>query len=269
MLQSTVNAVRHAVHVFATQPWLILLSSLLDVLFLFVYGFVTAFPRNDLIVNGLNLASAISQVLQTAASRYEVPTLTQVLFDPVAKPHLFGVIMWLLALFIASFLVYVIFQAAVWKLAGLPRKWTAHFVQFVQVNLVWLSLLGLLRVVLMIVDLRNTMAQALTDIPASPVLHYVVLVVMALVAYMMIISYGMLANHSWWNAIKHAIKHAFTLRVLTPCLALLVCFALVNFSLRWVLLSSETFGVLLSAVVVFPLIYFARLYIVNAVSHVR
>ncbi len=268
MFASTISGVKQGVATFVSQPWLVILSSLIDALFLFLYGFFTQPVRDNVILNGVNLAQATATVMQESAARYETPSVMQVLLEPSAKPHLLGLIISLLVLFVISYLVYVLLQAIVWKLAGSPHGWIDHLTQFALVNVVWFTLLGGLRVVLMIVDLRNSLVFAMTDTPASPVLRIIVLVLMSIVVYLMALSYAELHKHHWLKSIKHAIKRGFTdvRHVIVPCLALLCFFLLVNLIVRWLLLQNATFGLIFGVVVLLPLLFFSRIYVKHIVG---
>lgn len=258
----------------ASQPLLPLFSSIIEILFFVVYGFVTQFFRTPMLVHAQNLVTVLGQLLQSAGERYETPSMAELVLSPTAKPYFLGLVGWMALLAVFAFIVYVLFHGTLWHLASGNRKWSSYLKQFALLNAVWFIVLGILRIVNDIIDLRSAFLQSVTRTPGWVVPQGIRLAVIILALYFVFISYAELRNHSWWKAFTHALKRG-TMHVvdLFPAILVLVILVLaVHFVLFPLVLTpliawSAPLGYTLSLAILGPLLFWARVYMSKTLAH--
>jgi len=216
-----------------TRPWILALSALLDLSFLFLVGFVMPFIRPFIDNHTVNVYQIISGRLQAAGAGTQAPSILSMLFQDPALPSTVGVIFWLLVAATMIYLIYSVFQGTAWWIAlrkiGVSQKWKTYVAKFYWVNLLWFPMLAFLWILFAMVDVRAVTIESATQEPVSRVLHWIVGVIVLLVVYLMIVSYARLAVKT-----SKSFKQTFTDRqVLMTGLIVAVLFGLLQWLSVW------------------------------------
>jgi hypothetical protein len=246
-----------------SQPLLPVFATILDALFLFLYGFFTQPFRDTLTANAQNLVTVLGQQLQDAGGRYETPSMLALVFSPAARPYLWGVLFWLFLLGVVAFILYVFFQGTIWQLTT-SRPWKSYLKQFALLNLIWAVILVIVRGIVDLIDLRSAFIQSITREPGWVVPNSLRIAGLIVLLYFILRSYAELREHPWKVAFKRAwnLKHVPVLAIALLAVACLAVDALVlPFVLTPLIQFSEPLGLTLSIAILGPLAWLARVYI--------
>jgi hypothetical protein len=256
------TSAKHALTELWKRPLHVLLSCVLDILFLFAYGLLTQFPRNEIFSSAANLTQTFSNILTNAAVTYNTPSMLQLFFDKTAIPYTLSILFWIVVLLLIVYALYALFQGFAWKIAaGTPLA------QFAKISAAWFVPLGLLNLTVTIIDLRAILVQQVTQQPASTIPHTLFVIILCVVAYFFILATAIVKD-SW----KHASKMAFVLGTrkldtLLPAAALLVGTILVaNALIMWTFAQNNIAGSMLGVILVFPGLFAIRTYLAHVME---
>jgi hypothetical protein len=248
---------KHALNTLKTRPLHVLLSCVVDIAFLFLYGFITQFPRDQAFSAATKLEQVFSQLLANASTTYDTPSMLRLFFDRLALPHVLNILFWLFVLLLILYILYALFQGFAWKLAA-----GTDMVSYAKLSAFWLAIIGVLYLCTAIIDMRAILVQSLTQQPASQIPHIVFQTITIILLYFFTLATGLLKD-SW----KHANKNAFHLGTrgilnVIPAAALLIGVVLVlNAFLMWLFNQHQLVGVIVGVLTIFPGLFLARVYI--------
>ena len=179
---------------------LFLLSCFFDLLFFFVYGFVTAPIYAKLLAHIHVIGSLSSQAVQEA-TRYSKGMMSVLLHESV-KPYFYNLTFLLLILAITVYLMYCLFQAFNWKIAlqltGKRVKYLDYLKRFMVINILWFVLFILYYLLGFAVDIRNILITTIAQVEPSSILKIILTFYFILFAYFAVISYVKISVKKSW-----------------------------------------------------------------------
>lgn len=251
------NEAKHALTTLKTRPLHVLLSSIVDIVFLFVYGFVTQYPRDQAFSSAIKLEQVFSQLLANASTTYDTPSMLRLFFDRLALPHVLNILFWLLVLLLILYVLYALFQGFAWKLAA-----GTDMAAYAKLSAFWIGIIGITYLITAIIDMRAILVQSITEQPASTVPHLAFQIITVIFLYFFILATGLLKD-SWTRANKNAFRIGTrSILFLIPPAALLIGAILVlNAFLMWLFTHNNLVGIIVGVLTIFPGLFVARVYI--------
>lgn len=259
------TAAKQAFHALKTRPLHVLLSSAVDILFLFLYGFLTQYPRDNAFTSALKLEQAASQLLANANAAYDTPSMLQLFFDRLALPHALSVLFWLLILLLTAYVLYALFQGFAWKLAS-----GTNLAAYAKLTAFWFGLLGIAYFITAVIDMRAILVQTLTQQTPSSLPHTILTIITYVLLALFLLATGALTT-SWKHANTTALRIA-TLNItqLIPPAVLLVASTFVfNAILMWLFTHNQLVGIIVGVLTIFPGLFAARVYITRVTEAIH
>lgn len=149
IVKEFINSVKHA----AEAPKLLFFGAALDALFFVVYGFFLA-PINDKI---LEHSVLIGNKISVMLAQGQTGILLK-LFAPELRALTGKLILITLIGFFVTYLIYCIFHGTSWhiaqKISGGHLRWRQYFLGFAKVNLIWLFLAIIYKILDIYVSMR-------------------------------------------------------------------------------------------------------------------
>ena len=253
-----------ALKLVAANPLIIIFSALLDALFLFMYGFATQPVRDRLFLNAAQLAEVAGQTLQ--AQQFQSQSLLSILFMS-GKTYTLAILFWLFVLLLVIYVIYTLLQGTSWHVAaqtaGCSRQWKEYVSHFALLNIPWFLILGLLFFALTIVDLRAAIAGPVEGSLAALIPNIALIGLMAVVAYLAVLSYADLQQHSWEKSFKNSFRRGTNrfFQLFPAILVLIVAIVIVNFALTQLSRISPAAALVVGIALVLPFLFFVRVYI--------
>lgn len=249
------------------NPYILVFSAIIDTAFLFLYGFLTQPVRDQILNNAVFLADVTGSTLQAAGRTLETPSLMEVLFAPAAKPHLIGVILWMLVLLVVAYAIYVIIQGLAWRVASNSAGKKISWTQFALLNIPWFIIGGILYFFLTVIDLRAVIVEAMTNTPVSAVTRSIFLGLFSLTIYFALISYGELQQHNWKKAFTNSFKRGIgkITTILPATLVIIVLFLIINYILILLFNLNQAIGFIVGLVILLPTLFWSRILIYHTV----
>ncbi len=226
------------------------LSCLLDVVFLFVLGFISGFfyPQIQQKLEAL-WALAFPKMQQGYG-------LLKILFFEDVIQHTEDLALLLLALIIILYFVYVLFQGTNWWIAQNISKrkifWKEYLKYFAKINLLWFALL----IIYNILDVVNSLwmkflSQTSISVSWSNVL---------LDAFLVFIIYSALTSYSA-KGIKQAFLSISKVNTILTFFSIIIIFLVLQFIIINAELLNPTLGLIIGILLFFPAIIWSRVYI--------
>lgn len=235
------------------KEWkLSLLSCIIDGFFIFMLGIISGFLY-DPIKQKLEVIITISfpKIQQGYA-------LMKIIFLEEVFPHTKDLAWLLLALIFAFYIVYVLFQGANWwiahKISGEKYNLRRYLICFAKVNILWLALFIVYNVLDVINSLRNQFL-AKTIQEANLWSNIVLSVVLIIIIYAALLSYAKQEFKQKFNGLLR-LNNISTFAVIAAIL-LILQFILINLEKI-----NQTAGLIIGAILLFPIITWTRIYII-------
>jgi len=269
------------------RPLLFLASICLDVLFVVLYGFVSA-PFRDKLVEHFVVISTTASSLAPTAGTQAVQTgrsiIAMLLTDPAIVPYTWNVILLLILLALAAYVSYVLVNGVLWHVvhanvgrgvgnvtAGGHRPvWHESVARFASLNIWWGLLAALAHVISLGVALRASLMHIPTD---SDVLGRALEILSALVFFTIVWwSYAQSSQPSGYRGFVNGINAFFSRwRVSLPTsLVVLVPLVGVNYLVVAVAATQPTVALIIGGLLFFALLSWARaLFVLSQVNHVH
>ena len=239
------------------KKW-VLLSSFMDLLFFFVYGFATA-PIYRKLVEYINvIGSFAGEAIQTATR--ESRSMSTILMDPAISSYFYDMILLLIILWITVYFLYCLFQAFNWKIAlqltGKKIRYLDYLKKFAVMNILWFVLFIAYYLLGFAIDIRKTIISAVMQTSPSSMLNIILAFFLIIIAYFAVISY-----------VKISLKKAFfigksKIRQLLPSVLIIAIYILVlNIILALLTQLNVILAIVLGLILLIPAITFARIYI--------
>ncbi len=236
------------------------IAAFLDAAFFFFWGFFTTPVRDAIVAHAVLISNKISEIL---AGRQPQGLLFQ-LFNPDVKPLTYNMIMLILLLFVIIYITYAIFQGTNWwlsrKIAGQKETYRQYFFGFAKINLLWIGLYALYKIIDAIIGIRNVIVQKFA--PGTPnILGILVQLLFALVVLAAIFSYPTLKAKTIF---KTPLKITIPLVILSASIYLAISY-ITN------LIASISIDAALIAgiILVFPALVLIRVYITRVLTNVN
>lgn len=239
------------------KKW-VLLSSFMDLLFFFVYGFATA-PIYRKLVEYINvIGSFAGEAIQTATR--ESRSMSTILMDPAISSYFYDMILLLIILWITVYVLYCLFQAFNWKIAlqltSKKIRYLDYLKRFAVMNILWFVLFITYYLLGFAIDIRKTIISAVMQTSPSSMLNIIMTFFLVIIAYFAVISY-----------VKISLKKAFfigksKIRQLLPSILLITIYILVlNIILALLTQISVILAIVTGLILLIPAITLARIYI--------
>jgi len=246
------------------HAWLVLASVLLDVGFFFSLGFFTTPIKDKLLEQVIVIGSLLSQQAKETGRALGNSGLLQQLFQPEIKPYTINVLLLFLSMVVVTYVVYVIFQGSAWAAArNIASKKTVlrtYLLGFARVNLLW----GILYLVYLVLDLiaslRHRIIELVVKTTVPDLLGTGLFIAAVIVGLIALLSYPQLS-------IRNAFRSVLDVKRIIPMYALLaVIYLVLDFLLTQLLQWSFEFTILIGAIIVLPVMAWARVYIIEHTS---
>jgi len=190
---------------------LIIFSSILDVIFLIVYGFLTAPLFFSIVENITSVGTKLSQLAPEFSRTFTVnPGIINLLFThPSLKPHTNTLIASYLILVLVIFVLYNLFQGINWRLArqitGDNTEWGSYLGRFAKINVFWIFLFVIYHILDVIASLQQTIAEGVVNTRPTNTLGIISIIFLVTIIYFAFISYNSLSiKKSFKEGIKKA-----------------------------------------------------------------
>jgi hypothetical protein len=240
------------------NSWYLPASAALDLVFLTLYGFMTAPFFASLTEHVMVIGTLLSEQMREVAGRAR-PAIIDALFQPPVSRYTWQFFGLLVILAVAVFLIYCVFQGIAWhiagKVSGSKAHWRQYLLGFARINLLWGALYFLWQCISTMVELRRIAIEKMTNLPApeSGIFMSVLLVVLV---YFALASYPILSIKKAFSAGIHRIS------VLVP--AMLIAGAQLyagDFLVRRLTAVNVKLAFIVSVIVFLVLLAFTRAYV--------
>lgn len=247
-------------------------SVIVDVLFVFIYGFATAPFFAKILEFATAILSFISQYSGAITRQYtENPSILQIISTtPTLRSHLTGLILVFLSLAVVVFLLYCIFQLMSWRFAGIisGRKSTLYEygMRFTAVTIPFFLIFMIVHVLSFFNSLAQIVSQR-TGLPPTKTFITWIYILSFFMIYFGSIAYALILRKRAWESLKMAFsvgfKQAGTL--LPYVLVMIAVFFVIN---KILVRIPPSFLIPVGIILVFPAITWARVLIITVVNRV-
>lgn len=238
------------------NPLLMLGASVLDLVFLFLYAFVGTFVGDQIAAHAVLIANQVSPMLAQGQTG-----ILAKLFEGALRPLTFKLLLLMGLFFVLLYVLYVIIQGASWwlssKTAGQDHKFSKYLSRFAKLNLFWLVLFVLIKLVDVLLGLRFQLVKKFAP-GAFNLATPVMTVVFAVLLIIVFLSYPRLYAREFLRT-----PLLVVLGLLGMCAVLfLVCWFVID------LFSSVAELQLLSQIILLPIFVLFRVYAIRVISNV-
>jgi hypothetical protein len=262
---------RNALFIWLKSPSWFILSVILDLLFMIVYGFVTAPIKGKIVEHVLVIGGLISQAAQESgevAVQKGQSIIALMLERPEVSPYFHSLLLLFVILAVASFVTYILFQACVWFLAhrraSMEMDLPEFISRFASLNIWWGILVMLYSAVTLIDSIRIAVTNSQSDLFSQSLM--VLAVIVGVVASW---TYALPMRQSGWRgAIDGSVSVFKRWKVTLPAtLLVIVGFVLLNYAIMGIANLSTTAAFIAGIVLLFPIMAWARLFMVESARH--
>lgn len=149
-----IHALLSALNHIRAQPFLLVVSSIIDAFFFIAYGFLTTPVLDRIVAQSVLITNELGKAWAAGPT---AGLLKLLILDPI-KPLTGKLLILLGILFIVTFLVWVIFQGSSWyfcrHLAKKPVSYKKYLLGFARINLIWIAAYILYKLLDAIIGLR-------------------------------------------------------------------------------------------------------------------
>ena len=239
---------KQSISVLKQNALILLLCSLIDVGFFFVYGFLTSPIRQKIAMQAIELGSLLSG--------QGVPALSG-LFTPQTSVFTEKIVFSLIIFAVLTYVLYCVFQGVNWKLAlditGRKTKWLSYLNNFARVNALWFVIFVLFYAINVFAAMRRAILSALGT-AGFDVISLFSIIGMAVIAYFALLSYPS-------TSIKKAWATGKKLKSISIFLPIIVYFIALNFLLAFIGAKSPDIMYITGLILFFPALTWARVLI--------
>ena len=241
--------------------FIIILTTLLDVLFLFAFGYFTSSTRDNIGDISVQIGLRITELLKQGT----YISLLDMLLSPGVQQLFFQLLFFLVILGLLTYLIYCIFQGSVWYLIlsiFQKLKWVNYVKKFFLINLLWFLLFCTFYTLYVIAEMRTVIVENITGSSQFSLFSIVLYIFLFLIIYFALISY---VTGKIKNTFKIGKKH--WKKFVIMYLVLLGGFTVVNILLFFIhYISFEL--MMFAGIVLLPLFSLARIYVIMVVKNV-
>lgn len=245
------------------------IAAFCDIMFFFVYGFVTAPLFNKIVDYVIIIGSIISENVGIITSGTN-PSLTSILMENTEIRALFNNLIWIyILLAIVIYMVYTFFQGIAWKMSrDIAEKKDGMYrfmKEFAILNIFWLVLFSIYHLLSLLSDIRMSALKTLQSQTTSAFSVFVTILLIAIV-YFAFISYTLIEKKTKENKIKAGFSMGIKkIRQIFPAFAVIaVVFLLLNFILKAASAVSFNIMIIVGVMTVIPAMTWARVYLTIA-----
>lgn len=190
-LEEAIDSVRTSVQ----NAFKLLACILLDIICLVLYGVLTTPIYDKLQEHIIIIGTFISEGMQKSGRTYINNTsLVDILFSQQARPYVFKFILLLLLLGTTVYILYVVFQGTIWKiassLAGYQIAWNEYLKAFAKTNLLWFGIFVVYYFGSLFLQIRSVVLTKINPSYApSTAWEVIFAMVLAVILYFAILSY--------------------------------------------------------------------------------
>tara|TARA_Y100000310_G_scaffold339887_1_gene433981 strand:+ start:3851 stop:4672 length:822 start_codon:yes stop_codon:yes gene_type:complete len=266
-MYSIISTLKSSTKLLKEHKPLVLLSASIDLLFLFVYGFVFSMVFSKIegyLLELYNLMMEYSQQIQ--GSLLEKGLFSALRATPEMSEVFNELIIWFLVLGIVIYVLYSVFQGISWrisyKIIGKKIGYSKFLIRFGLVNLFWFAFYIIYQIIDYLFDL-NAMIAVNMDLgqsaPGLSFISFMVWISMFVIGYFVLISYTLVMKH---RVIRKSFGLGFRkLKVLLPAyLTVLAVFFTLNLLLVLSFRISPVLMFIVGIIGVFPAITWARVF---------
>jgi len=237
---------------------------LIDLVFLFVYGFFSYIITNRIIY----YFSSINELMVNNTETFQNSFLTKGLFSaiveiPGADVFLKKSLLWIIALVVFIYISYSFFQALSWRLSlniAKHKKIKEYMKKFFLINLFWLLFFITYNIISIYLGFKKQVVSRYAEVSDFSIILFIFI---ALWLYFMLISYALIERY---NA-RESIKKTFILGIkkvkyiLPMYLIVFFIFFIVNYIMLYSGNINQNIAWIIGIFIVLPLFAWARLYI--------
>jgi len=242
------NIVKQSFFLLKKNALVWLMCSLIDIVFLFAYGWVTGPVRFKIAAQTLELGKAMAQQGNTGVSG---------LFIGPASLATEKLVFLMIILAVLTYVLYVLFQGINWKIAsdiaGKKKEWAAYLNGFAKVNILFFLLFIVFFALMIMASIRQTVLEAF-GAAGLDLLGYAAVAGILVIAYFAVISYATLD-------VKKALKLGRKKNMLILGSAVFLYFFALNYVLVLLAKQSNAVMFLVGVVLFFPSVTWARVLI--------
>jgi len=239
---------------------------MVDMLFLFIYGFVFSLIFNKI---GFYLAELYNLVIKSP-EQVQNSLLSQGLLSALrSTPELASVfnkaVIWFVLLAAAVYLIYSVFHGLSWaishRIIGKKIAFLRFSTQFFLINLFWFVFYVIQEVIAYLFELRDMISINVNQTPASN-LSLILWLYLVILAYFALISYTLIGKYKPLKIIANSFKLGFKkIKILFPSyLIVLLVFLIINFILVLCSRINLIFMFIVGIITVFPAMTWARVF---------
>jgi hypothetical protein len=175
-----------------------------------------------------------------------------------------GIIKWTLAFFLTMYVLISIFQGLAFWLAHQTDKKVAllpYYAKFFGVNLLWLLLSGVIFWLGVVMSVRQY--GSFIPLFSQGMINGIIIFLFVILGYFVVHSYAYIASKNLGDALKLTFKSIVVKKHFLPYLGVILAL-LVGIGVFVFLTNAKAYvGVVFALVVLFPLFYFSRLYLIR------
>ncbi|OYT32867.1 hypothetical protein DRJ22_02575 [Candidatus Woesearchaeota archaeon] len=237
-------------------PGFSVLSVVFDVLFFFLFGFITGPVR----VRLAELATIIASSIPSVVEKLDFVTVSKVFFSPDIKPFLFRLLSFVFLFYFLVFVVFVVCQGLAWWFAFKivkPKSFLRFFWSFFRISLFWGVILAVLHFVSVFVDLRFEVLKKFNPSSVN-FLGYFIFALIVISAVLVFFSYLKLRLFAFF---KIPFKKSFNVLFVS-----FIIIVLIKLLPKLVAKINPTVALVVSFLLTFPGFLFIRVYSINLVK---
>ncbi len=240
------------------KGWYLPASAVLDLLFLALYGFMTAPVFDKLTEHIIVIGTLLSGQMGAAADRTR-PAIIEALFQPPAGRYVWQFFGLLVLLAIVVFALFCIIQGIAWLIAGMlagsKMRWRQYLTGFVRINLLWGGLYFLWQCADTILSLRRVAVEKIVGQPA-PESGIFMAVLFCILVYFALISYPLLKIRK-----AFAVGAKKIVLVAPAMIVVILQFVAGNYAVKKIAQASPKLGFIAGVILVLLLLAWSRAYI--------
>jgi hypothetical protein len=248
-----------------SKAWYVPASALLDILFLVLYGLMTAQIFDKLTEHVFVIGTLATEQMNAVAGRAR-PAVIDVLFQEPVSRYTWQFIALLVLLAVVVFVLFCVFQGLAWfaaaKLAGSKMHWRKYLLVFARISALWAGLYFLWQCADTVLNLRRIAVEKMAG-QIMPESGFVMPILLGVLVYFAVVSYSLLEIKKAFAVGARKISLLLP-AVVIVCIQFFVC----NYLLTKLTAISPKFAFIASAIVLVLLLAWTRAYATLVVRRV-
>lgn len=250
------------------KPFYIIVPSIIDLLFLFVFFIVYYFLFENIMNKVISLLMLTGKTLQ-GLTQTDI-TLNVLSNQQQMNSLIINIGFWIFGLAALTYVIYCLFQGINWFIAHKIFKIKINFKEYIKrffaVNFIWY-------VITLIIIYFYVKAVIYTQVLRNPsnlgMVSTFSVILLVVLCYFAFISYVLIKKHGFIDAIKKSFSLGTKeFQTIVPMYVLLILgFALIDILLRLLFMINTTLMVIVGIILIFPFITYSRLVIISVVGN--